>query len=57
MILLVSAGISVLTKQYDDAISITVAVVIVTLVGFVQEYRSEKSLDALSSLVPPVAHW
>jgi Ca2+-transporting ATPase len=63
----------------DDAISITVAVLIVltgmffitigvgpkrqtdlmmmiTLVGFVQERRSEKSLEALNKLVPHHCH-
>lgn len=42
--------------NWDDAVSITVAVVIVVTVGFVQEYRSEKSLEALHSLVPNFAH-
>lgn len=42
--------------NYDDAISITLAVTIVVTVGFVQEYRSEKSLEALSRLVPHYAH-
>lgn len=36
--------------------SIATAVTIVVTVGFVQEYRSEKSLEALSQLVPPSAH-
>ena len=40
----------------DDAISITIAVTIVVTVGFVQEYRSEKSLEALNRLVPHFAH-
>jgi Ca2+-transporting ATPase len=44
-------------KQFDDAVSITVAVVIVVTVGFVQEYRSEKTLEKLNKLVPPTAHW
>lgn len=42
--------------NYDDAVSITLAVTIVVTVGFVQEYRSEKSLEALSRLVPHYAH-
>ena len=30
---------SVLMRQFDDAVSIAVAIVIVVTVGFVQEYR------------------
>lgn len=40
----------------DDALSITVAVTIVVAVGFAQEYRSEKSIEALNHLVPNHAH-
>lgn len=40
----------------DDAVSITVAVLIVLTVGFVQEQRSEKSLQALNKLVPHHCH-
>ena len=43
-------------RNYDDAVSITLAVTIVVTVGFVQEYRSEKSLEALNRLVPHYAH-
>ncbi|PIO54143.1 hypothetical protein TELCIR_24500 [Teladorsagia circumcincta] len=56
LLLLASAIVSLLMRQFDDAISITVAVVIVVTVGFVQEYRSEKTLEQLNKLVPPACH-
>ncbi|SPQ17891.1 3d21d574-53a2-4902-b3f0-b7f9763c2249 [Thermothielavioides terrestris] len=56
VLLLVSAGASVVVGNMDDAVSITVAVTIVVSVGFIQEYRSEKSIEALNHLVPNHAH-
>ncbi|KAH8082942.1 calcium-transporting ATPase [Aureococcus anophagefferens] len=50
-----AAVVSSLLGQYDDAISIAVAVLIVTLVAYVQEAKSERTLKALASLVPPRA--
>ncbi|CAM9720643.1 unnamed protein product [Pylaiella littoralis] len=55
LLLLGSAVLSLLIKQYDDAISIFMAVTIVATVAFVQEYRSEQSLQALKTLLPPHA--
>ncbi len=56
LLLLVSAFISVCMSQFDDALSITLAIVIVVTVGFVQEYRSEKTLERMKGLLPPVCH-
>ncbi|XP_014607375.1 PREDICTED: calcium-transporting ATPase type 2C member 1 [Polistes canadensis] len=56
LLLLASAFVSVCMKQFDDAVSITVAIIIVVTVAFVQEYRSEKSLEELNKLVPPTCH-
>ncbi|KAF8627614.1 hypothetical protein AX15_004316 [Amanita polypyramis BW_CC] len=51
-----SAVVSAIMGNIDDALSITMAVLIVLTVGFVQEQRSEKSLEALNKLVPHHCH-
>ncbi|ORZ10121.1 PMR1-type calcium-transporting P-type ATPase [Absidia repens] len=56
LLLLGSAVVSLLMGQMDDAISITMAILIVVTVAFVQEYKSEKSLEALNKLVPHYCH-
>ncbi|KAL3232831.1 Calcium-transporting ATPase 1 [Nakaseomyces bracarensis] len=56
LLLMGSALLSVFLGNIDDAVSITMAIVIVVTVGFVQEYRSEKSLEALNKLVPQECH-
>ncbi|BEI93292.1 uncharacterized protein CcaverHIS019_0509200 [Cutaneotrichosporon cavernicola] len=52
LLLLGSSVLSGLMGNYDDAVCVVVAVTIVLTVGFVQEQRSEKSLEALNKLVP-----
>lgn len=56
LLLLGSAAVSALVGNYDDAASISLAIIIVVTVGFVQEQRSEKSLEALNRLVPHYSH-
>lgn len=56
LLLLGSAVVSFFMGNVDDAVSIGIAVTIVVTVGFVQEYRSEKSLESLNKLVPHFAH-
>lgn len=72
LLLLASAVVSAIMHNIDDAVSITVAILIVLTgafpyttsvqftdilsVGFVQERRSEKSLEALNKLVPHYCH-
>ncbi|USW56587.1 Putative P-type ATPase, HAD superfamily, P-type ATPase, transmembrane domain superfamily [Septoria linicola] len=56
LLLLASAAISAVMGNFEDAVSIAIAVTIVVSVAFVQEYRSEKSLEALNQLVPHYAH-
>ena len=54
LMLLFSAGISVLLGNTSDAVSIGIALFIVSLVAAIQEYRSEKALEQLAHLVPPL---
>ncbi|CDO94423.1 unnamed protein product [Kluyveromyces dobzhanskii CBS 2104] len=56
LLLIGSAVISFLMGNIDDSISIALAIIIVVTVGFVQEYKSEKSLEALNKLVPAACH-
>lgn len=55
LILLAAAVISALLREYADAATIAVIVVLNAVLGFVQEYRTEQTLIALSRMTAPTA--
>jgi len=55
VVLLVSATISALLHEYVDAIAILAIVIMNAFFGFVQEYKAEQSIEALKSMMTPVA--
>ena len=54
-ILIVAALISFLLKEYTDGIIITTILILNSVLGFIQEYKAEKSLEALKRLTTPKA--
>ena len=56
VLLLGSAFVSLAMQQFDDAASITLAIVIVVTVGFVQEYRYRKYLPVPGTGTVPYSH-
>ena len=52
LMLLGSAAISIALGNTSEAVSIGIALLIVSLVAAVQEYRSEQALEKLANLVP-----
>ncbi|MEZ0394129.1 MAG: cation-transporting P-type ATPase [Desulfurococcaceae archaeon] len=53
VLLLVATVISVVLGEYVDAIAIGVVVLLMGFMGFVQEYRAERTLEALRALASP----
>ncbi|HYG60439.1 MAG TPA: cation-transporting P-type ATPase, partial [Symbiobacteriaceae bacterium] len=55
LVLLVATAISYSMGETADAITIVVIVVVNAVLGFIQEYRAEQSLEALKQLAAPTA--
>jgi Ca2+-transporting ATPase len=56
LVLLVAAAISVIVGELTDAITILAIVLLNGVLGFVQEWKAEKALEALKNLLTPQCH-
>ncbi|MBI2117395.1 HAD-IC family P-type ATPase, partial [Candidatus Peregrinibacteria bacterium] len=55
IILLIAVGLSALLGEGLDAIAIAVIVLFAVLLGFIQEYRAERAMEALQNMAAPTA--
>lgn len=54
-LLLIASFLSILLKEYIDAVIIFVVLLINTSIGTIQEYKAKKALESLKNLSTPVA--
>ena len=55
IILLIAAGISLLIKEYHDAVGICFAILLSTTIGILTESRSKKAAEALNRMTEDIS--